>query len=85
MMGISSGYVSVLVLALYVNHPEVIRLYTHPAWLWGLCVLVLYWISRIWLLAWRGEMHDDPVVFAFRDPVSWGVAVLGAIAIRLGT
>jgi 4-hydroxybenzoate polyprenyltransferase len=85
MMGIASGYVSVLVLALYVNHPDVTRLYAHPAWLWGLCVLVLYWVSRVWLLAWRGEMNDDPVVFAIRDPVSWGVAVLGAAVIRLGT
>lgn len=85
MMGIASGYVSVLVLALYVSHPEVTRLYRHPAWLWGLCVLALYWISRIWLLAWRGEMHDDPVVFAIRDGASWAVAVLGAALVQLGT
>lgn len=85
MMGISSGYVSVLVLALYVNHPDVTRLYSRPAWLWGLCVLVLYWLSRAWLLAWRGGMHDDPVVFAIRDRASWAVAVLGALVVRMGT
>ena len=84
-MGVSSGYVSVLVLALYVTSHDVRRLYSHPAWLWALCVLVLYWISRIWLLAWRGEVHDDPVVFAIRDRASWVVAALGALAIRLGT
>jgi 4-hydroxybenzoate polyprenyltransferase len=84
-MGIASGYVSVLVLALYVTSQDVRRLYSHPAWLWMLCVLVLYWISRMWLLAWRGEVDDDPVVFAIRDGTSWGVAVLGALVIRLGT
>lgn len=84
-MGVASGYVSVLVLALYVTSQDVRRLYTQPAWLWMLCVLVLYWISRMWLLAWRGEVDDDPVVFAIRDPASWVVAVLGAAVIRLGT
>jgi 4-hydroxybenzoate polyprenyltransferase len=84
-MGVASGYVSVLVLALYVTSQDVRRLYTHPAWLWMLCVLVLYWISRMWLLAWRGEVDDDPVVFAIRDPTSWAVAALAAVVIRLGT
>jgi 4-hydroxybenzoate polyprenyltransferase len=84
-MGVASGYVSVLVLALYVTTNEVRRLYSHPAWLWMLCVLALYWISRMWLLAWRGEVDDDPVVFAIRDRSSWVVAALGALVIRLGT
>jgi 4-hydroxybenzoate polyprenyltransferase len=84
-MGVASGYVSVLVLALYVTTHEVRRLYSHPAWLWMLCLLALYWISRMWLLAWRGEVDDDPVVFAIRDRASWVVAALGALVIRLGT
>lgn len=84
-MGLASGYVSVLVLALYVNHPDVGRLYPRPEWLWGLCVLVLYWVSRAWLLAWRGEIHDDPVVFAFGDRVSWFVAAAGAGLIVLAS
>jgi 4-hydroxybenzoate polyprenyltransferase len=84
-MGVASGYVSVLVLALYVTTHEVRRLYSHPAWLWMLCVLALYWISRMWLLAWRGEVDDDPLVFAIRDRASWLVAALGAIVIRMGT
>jgi hypothetical protein len=50
-----------------------------------LCVLALYWISRMWLLAWRGEVDDDPVVFAIRDPASWMVAAMAAAVIRLGT
>lgn len=84
-MGVASGYVSVLVLALYVTTHEVRRLYSHPAWLWMLCVLALYWISRMWLLAWRGEVDDDPVVFAIRDRTSWVVAAMGALVVRLGT
>jgi 4-hydroxybenzoate polyprenyltransferase len=84
-MGVTSGNVSVLVLALYVNSPEVRHLYSHPARLWGLCVLAAYWISRVWLLAWRGDVHDDPVVFAVRDPVTWAVAALGGAVIWLGT
>jgi 4-hydroxybenzoate polyprenyltransferase len=84
-MGIASGYMSVLVLALYVTSQDVRRLYSHPAWLWMLCVLVLYWISRMWLLAWRGEVDDDPVVFAIRDRASWVVAAMGAVVVRLGT
>lgn len=84
-MGIAAAYASVLVLALYVNSPDVTRLYAQPAWLWGLCILVLFWSSRVWLLAWRGEVDDDPVVFAMRDPVSWVVGALGVAVIRLGT
>jgi 4-hydroxybenzoate polyprenyltransferase len=83
-LGVASGYVSVLVLALYVNNPDVTRLYSRPSWLWALCVLALYWLSRAWLLAWRGEVDDDPVVFAFRDPVSWTVVALGGVALYLG-
>lgn len=84
-MGVASGYVSVLVLALYVTTHEVRRLYSHPTWLWMLCVLALYWLSRMWLLAWRGEVDDDPVVFAIRDRASWAIAALGAAVVRLGT
>jgi 4-hydroxybenzoate polyprenyltransferase len=65
--GIASGYLSVLVMALYTNSREITVLYTHPEWLWGFCPLLLFWISRLWLLAHRGEMHDDPIIFAARD------------------
>ena len=65
--GIASGYLSVLVMALYTNAREITVLYTRPEWLWGFCPLLLFWISRLWLHAHRGEMHDDPIVFAARD------------------
>lgn len=70
MISISAGYVAVLVMALYVNSPAVIELYAHPEALWGVCVILLYWITRTVMLAHRGEMHDDPVVYAVKDRVS---------------
>jgi hypothetical protein len=60
----------VLVLALYINSTASELLYRHPRVLWLLCPLLLYWISRAWLIAHRGGMHDDPVVFALTDRIS---------------
>jgi 4-hydroxybenzoate polyprenyltransferase len=77
-MGAASGYVAVLVLALFINSPDVATRYTHPYALWLLCPLFLYWISRLWLKAGRGEMHDDPVVYAVKDRGSRYV-VLGMV------
>ncbi len=70
-MGVASGYLSVLVLALYVDNPMVKENYTHPLLLWLLCPLMLYWISRLWIKTSRGEMHDDPLLFSLKDHVSW--------------
>lgn len=66
-MGIASAYQSVLVIALYINSEEVATLYSRPKALWLLCPVLLYWVSRLWLKTSRGEMHDDPLVFAFKD------------------
>jgi 4-hydroxybenzoate polyprenyltransferase len=74
-LGTSAGYLSVLVLALYINSPEIAALYQRPKMIWLLCVLMLYWISRVWVKAQRGEMHDDPVVFALKDRISLGLAL----------
>jgi 4-hydroxybenzoate polyprenyltransferase/phosphoserine phosphatase len=74
--GISSGYISVMVLALYVNAQEVMVLYRRPQWIWLACPLLLFWISRVWLLASRGLLHEDPVVFAVRDGVSYLLGLL---------
>lgn len=78
-MGVTAGYAAVLVLALYLNTPIVLSLYQTPQFLWAVCAIVLYWISRAALIAHRGEMHDDPVVFALRDRVSHA-CVAGALA-----
>jgi 4-hydroxybenzoate polyprenyltransferase/phosphoserine phosphatase len=81
--GTGAGYLSVLVLALYINSPEIQALYHRPKIIWMLCVLMLYWISRVWMTAHRGGMHDDPVVYALRDRVSLGIGVLAAITVAL--
>ena len=69
-MGAAAGFTAVLVLALYLNSPDVDAMYRFPHRLWLICVVVLYWIARMLMKAHRGEMHDDPVVFAVRDRVS---------------
>ncbi len=70
-MGVASGYLAVLVLALYVDNSMVMENYTNPIVLWLLCPLMLYWISRLWIKTSRGEMHDDPLLFSLKDRVSW--------------
>jgi len=82
-VGISAGYLSVLVLALYINSPATLPLYKHPKALWPLCVLLLYWITRTWMKTHRGKMHDDPVVFAMRDRVSLATGLLAALVVGL--
>jgi 4-hydroxybenzoate polyprenyltransferase len=69
--GLASGYASVVVMALYINSPEVTLLYSHPLWLWPICLLQSYFISRFWLLAHRGAIHDDPVIAALKDRVTY--------------
>jgi 4-hydroxybenzoate polyprenyltransferase len=70
MMGVASGYLAVLVLALYIASDKAHTLYAQRGLLWFLCPLLLYWISHVWLTAHRGRMHDDPVVFAMSDQAS---------------
>lgn len=69
-VSIAAGYVAVLVMALYVNSPGVIQLYTYPEALWGVCTILLYWITRTAMITHRGWMHDDPVVYAAKDRIS---------------
>jgi len=69
-MAISSGQAAVLVLALYINSPAVTGLYAQPYVLWLICPILFYWLSRMEILTHRGFMHDDPIVFAFRDRIS---------------
>jgi 4-hydroxybenzoate polyprenyltransferase len=83
MLGGASGYLSVLVLALYIDSTASAALYHHPQWLWLMCPLLLYWISRVWIIAHRGAMNDDPVVFAVTDNVSRIVLILGGLAVLL--
>jgi 4-hydroxybenzoate polyprenyltransferase len=75
-LGTASGYMSVVLLALYIHSPDVEALYRHPERISLLCVLMLYWISRVWVKTQRGEMHDDPIVFTLKDRVSQVAGVL---------
>jgi 4-hydroxybenzoate polyprenyltransferase/phosphoserine phosphatase len=72
----ASGFVAVLVLALYINSPEVITLYRHAELLWGICVILVYWLGRVYFLAGRGEMNQDPIIFAATDRISLLAGVL---------
>ena len=73
-MGIVSGYLSILVLALYINSKDIMVHYQQPQILWLLCPLLFYWISRTWLLGHRECVNDDPFVVALKDPQSYVVA-----------
>jgi len=77
-MAASSGYMAVLVMALYINSNDVLPLYHSPQALWLLCPVLLFWISRVLMLAHRGRMNDDPVVFALTDRVSLLTGAVGA-------
>jgi 4-hydroxybenzoate polyprenyltransferase len=78
-LGIASGYQAVLVLALYINSTASEALYRRPQVLWLLCPLLLYWISRAWMIAHRGLMRDDPVIFAATDRASQMVVLACAV------
>ncbi len=83
--GIAAGFSSVLVMALYLQGETVARLYPTPAPIWAAVPLMLFWISWVWLKAHRGEMHDDPVVFAIKDRTSLAVAALIGLCFVLAT
>lgn len=80
-MGIVAGFSAVMVMALYINGETVLRLYPRPEAMWLAIPILLYWISRMWIKAHRGEMHDDPVLYSVRDPVSiaCGALFLGVL------
>lgn len=84
-LGITSGYIAVLVLALYLNSEEVLLLYSSPALVWAAVPFMLFWISWMWMQANRGRMHDDPLVFAVKDKASLLAGLGFAIVLVMGT
>ncbi len=81
-MGTASGYIAALVFMLYVDSSAVRASYRSPTLLWLVLPALLYWLGRIWLLAGRGQMQEDPVKFALKDKKSLAcVATIGVIAI----
>ncbi len=80
-IGTTAGYMAALVLALYVNASDVVRLYTRPQVLWFLCPALLLWITRLWFRAGRQLVHDDPVIEAFKDPMSYALLAVVSLVI----
>jgi 4-hydroxybenzoate polyprenyltransferase len=76
--GTASGYLSLLILSLYLKSPEVVRMYSRPNLLWGLVLISLYWISEIWLLAGRGELNSDPVLHVLKNRKSYFLIAISA-------
>jgi 4-hydroxybenzoate polyprenyltransferase/phosphoserine phosphatase len=75
-LGASSGYLAVMVLALYIQDAKTTALYVTPHVIWLACPLLLFWVTRVWMLTHRGQMNEDPVVFAIRDRTS---QLIGAV------
>jgi len=84
-VGLICGCMAVLVLALYVSSKEVTVLYEQPNLLWLICPMMLYWITRAWLLANRGQLDEDPLLFALRDRKSYVIAVTTGIIMILAS
>ncbi len=84
-LGAATGLMSVAIFALYITGADVTVLYAHPQVLWADAALILYWIARIWLLAQRGELGEDPLSFALRDPASYVVGALMVLVVYAAT
>jgi 4-hydroxybenzoate polyprenyltransferase len=82
-MGVTSGYLAVLVLAFYINSPEVVLIYSNPKILWGVCLIFFFWTSYLWIKTSRGELKEDPITFALKDRTSLIVFVILIIDITL--
>lgn len=75
-MGINAAFVSVLIFMLYFNSGNVLDLYASPGWLAGILPLLVFWLGRLWVLAYRGEVNEDPVLYVSKDKVSLIVVAL---------
>ena len=76
---VSAGFISALVLTLYVNSDQVRLLYRQPLYLWLLFPLLLYWLCKLWMLAFRGDLHEDPVLYAIRAPSTYAVGFVSLV------
>jgi len=84
-LGIAAGYGAVLVLALYLNSDAVLRLYATPEIMWAAVPVLLFWVSWMWMQAHRGNMHDDPLVYAVKDKASLAAGVVFTVVLALGS
>jgi len=84
LISVFSSYTSILVLILYINSPQVLQLYSSPNILWGICIIIFFWISRIINVAKKGKIKDDPIVYAINDKISYLCLLLILCIIWLG-
>lgn len=77
-MGVNAAFLSVLVFLLYFNSHNVVQLYRHPDWLLGIVPLMVFWLGRLWVLSFRGQVNEDPVLYVSHDKASLSVLVLCA-------
>jgi 4-hydroxybenzoate polyprenyltransferase/phosphoserine phosphatase len=84
-LGSSSAYLSVLVLAFYIQAPEVSMLYRTPQILWLLAPLMLVWTTRLWVVTARGYMNEDPIYYSVKDPETWMSAAISAVILIAAT
>jgi len=84
-MGVASGFTAVMLMALYINGDTVLKLYSRPEVLWLTIPVLLYWVSRMWMQAHRGNMDDDPVIFAVKDRYSLACGALFVAALWAAT
>jgi len=84
--GLASGYAGVMVFALYINSITGDPFYELPQLLWFICPLLIYWITRMWLMSNRGELHDDPLLFTLTDRLSWfvGACIVALVVVASG-
>lgn len=83
LFGVTSSYLSIMVMIMYIHDQQASRIYSEPMWLWIISIVLLYWVSRVWLKAYRGLMDEDPLLFAMSDKVSYMVAVVIAVSFWL--
>jgi 4-hydroxybenzoate polyprenyltransferase len=81
--GICSGVLACLLLLLYGNSQQAQTLYATPRLLYFLCPILFYWISRLWILTFRGHLKEDPILFAVRDTVSYAVFIAMALVVMV--
>lgn len=79
-LGVTSGFLAVLVFALYIHSDKSTALYHNPEALWLICPSILYWVTYVWLVTTRGKMREDPVTFAIKDKISYLVGIAIVIA-----
>lgn len=83
LFGVTSSYLSIMVMIMYIHDLQASRMYSEPMWLWSISMVLLYWVSRVWLKAYRGHLDEDPVLFALRDRISYAVAGVVAVSFWL--